>query len=539
MNEITPPVPAHSAMATLPSLLNFLSVAARDPQVDIGKFEALLRMQREILADEAKLAYGRAMAAAQQEIPPIRRDAANTQTRSRYARYETICAVAMPIISRHGFSVSFKPVPPPEPGWISLVCVVSHQDGHREEIGPLSGPPDNTGSGGKINKTALHGMISTTSYLKRNLFCAAFNIVAQDEDDDGNLGIAHTRWEAAPPPPDGPPEEDWGQAWLTSVDQQLAAEENAWKAMKLLTKATTSAPSARALKALEDLPRVREMRRTAPDEAAYEIQVAFDRARARMGAGAPAQPPAQTQPPVQPPAPTTAATFPHPLIDAAGDIIGDEYADAREWAQAYVIEFDPADAQGRAALAEHNADAIADAQKDSGAAAVLASIDERGDVRQNVSPDFAIVEPPVDRGKMSWPGYVRALKAAAADVAAEHFAAWAAAQRPRIETCAPSHRLTAARVVLDAAQAKGIADPPAWIADVIRGRPAEPTADETWVDDIIARVDAAADRAGFEAIVSDADVRRTMLRLRRDTPALFDRADAAFAAATQRFEGQG
>jgi hypothetical protein len=166
------------------SLLNFVGRAMADPTIDAGKLEVLVRLQREIVADDARLRFNRAMSAAQGEMAPIVRDARNASTSSRYAKLETIDAAIRPIYVRHGFHLSFNSEVTGGPSQ-RIVCDVAHEAGHVKPVS-LDAGLDLSGSKGKPNKTELHGLGSTISYLRRYLTCMVFNLVLTDEDNDGN-----------------------------------------------------------------------------------------------------------------------------------------------------------------------------------------------------------------------------------------------------------------------------------------------------------------------------------------------------------------
>lgn len=192
MNAILPlagSVPATASVDSPPladSLLNFVARAMADPGINVDKLQALLTIQREIVADEARLQFNRAMSLAQGEMLPVIRDAQNTQTNSKYARLETIDAVIRPIYTRHGFCLEFNSEPIEGPNE-RIVCEVSHVAGHTKKY-QLEAAPDMNGLQGKPNKTPLHGLGSTVSYLRRYLVCMMFNIVLKGEDSDGNDG---------------------------------------------------------------------------------------------------------------------------------------------------------------------------------------------------------------------------------------------------------------------------------------------------------------------------------------------------------------
>ena len=209
--------------------------AARDESIDIAKLQALLDMQRRVEQDRSIRMFNTAMADAQAEMLPVARDAMNTHTKSRYARLATIDAQMRPIYTHHGFSVRYGSQPCPREGWSRITITVAHSGGHWEE-NYLDAPPDSEGQKGTANKTAIQGIGSSVSYLRRYLLCMAFNIVLSDDidpDDDGNSGRDGTRQRLDPlndtprdpvtRPPADPLEEANGTLWLRNLTALLKA----------------------------------------------------------------------------------------------------------------------------------------------------------------------------------------------------------------------------------------------------------------------------------------------------------------------------
>lgn len=203
-------------------LLNFIERASRDPEFDVAKFEALLRMQREIIAEQARREFNQAMAAAQAEMMPVIRDATNAHTQSRYARLETIDREMRPIYTRHGFGVRFGSEPAPRAGDLRIVCTVSHSGGYSETL-YLDAPPDASGTKGTANKNPVQAVGSSVSYLRRYLLTMAFNIVLADDDGDGDGETERDRLAARAYPGNGaakPPDaldEPNGTIWLRNL----------------------------------------------------------------------------------------------------------------------------------------------------------------------------------------------------------------------------------------------------------------------------------------------------------------------------------
>ena len=165
-------------------MMEVIAAAAKDPNVDIAKMQALLEMRRQIVKDNAAIAFNVAMGAAQAEMTPVTRDAVNESNKSRYARLETIDAVIRPIYTRHGFALTFNS-PVTDSTGVTVSCTALHSDGHSKDY-TLAGGIDTMGPAGKPNKTSIQGLGSSVSYLKRYLTCMVFNIQLRNEDDDAD-----------------------------------------------------------------------------------------------------------------------------------------------------------------------------------------------------------------------------------------------------------------------------------------------------------------------------------------------------------------
>ena len=211
------------------AMLDFIERAARDPEFDVVKLEALLRMRRDMETDQNRREFNRAMAMTQAEMLPVIRDATNPHTNSTYAKLETIDAQMRPIYTRHGFSVRFGSTESPRgPEWLRVLCTVSHSGGFYE-LNHLDSRLDEVGTRGSTNKTGVQAVGSTVSYLRRYLLLMVFNIVlADDPDDDGETQRTRTTTtrttERTKPPPD-PLDEREGQQWLQNFRAELSRAE--------------------------------------------------------------------------------------------------------------------------------------------------------------------------------------------------------------------------------------------------------------------------------------------------------------------------
>lgn len=179
-----------STPAEEPSATNMLAMierAAGNPAIDVDKMERLLALHERIVARQAETAFNIALAEAQNEMPRIQRDAKNPSTNSLYARLESLNKEAVPIYTKHGFSLSFGTAESKLTDSVMVTCVVSHRDGFSRNY-QCDIPLDIAGAKGNLNKTRTHGFGSTLSYGRRYLTLLIFNISLVNEDDDGNQG---------------------------------------------------------------------------------------------------------------------------------------------------------------------------------------------------------------------------------------------------------------------------------------------------------------------------------------------------------------
>ena len=175
---------APEAQSDARTIIQVIERAAMNPDVDISKMERLLAMQERIHDRTAKAAYAAALAAMQPELPiiaergGIKDRGGNVQ--SRYALWEDIVGVITPILSRHGFALSFRTGN--DANGVTVTGVLSHREGHSEQTS-LTLPIDTSGS-----KNAVQSVGSSTSYGKRYTCAALLNLRTGESDDDGQAG---------------------------------------------------------------------------------------------------------------------------------------------------------------------------------------------------------------------------------------------------------------------------------------------------------------------------------------------------------------
>src|SRR5690606_4825161 len=99
-----------------------------------------------------------------------------------FARFEDIHLAVMPILTRHGFDLSFRNGLSPE-GKVRVTTILSHIGGHSEET-YFDLPHDSSGS-----KNAVQAVGSSTSYAKRYGVLSILNIRVAGEDDDAVAAV--------------------------------------------------------------------------------------------------------------------------------------------------------------------------------------------------------------------------------------------------------------------------------------------------------------------------------------------------------------
>lgn len=155
--------------------------------LDAGQLKQLVDLQEQCRAARAKEAFSLAMNQCQAEMPCIVRESENKQTKSSYAKLEHIISQTKPVLSRHGFSLSFSEDECPRPEWKRTVCLVRHVEGHSERHF-IDLPVDGIGAKGNAigAMNPVQGAISTGTYAQRILHCRIFDLTIADTDLDGN-----------------------------------------------------------------------------------------------------------------------------------------------------------------------------------------------------------------------------------------------------------------------------------------------------------------------------------------------------------------
>lgn len=188
---------------------------ALNPEMPVDKLQALMEMQRSVLADRAKAAFASAFAEMQRDLPVIV-ERAKGHNDKKYAPLEDIVEVVRPILARHGFSLSHRTEWPGN-GTVRIVGILAHRDGHERTSEFITGA-DKSG-----NKNDVQAYGSSMSYGRRYTTNDLLCIVTRGEDDDA-------RRTASVQEPEG--YDQWALDIKASADEGLAAFTKAWQASK-------------------------------------------------------------------------------------------------------------------------------------------------------------------------------------------------------------------------------------------------------------------------------------------------------------------
>lgn len=165
----------------------FLMQALANPEIPADKLEVVMKMRREVLADEARENFHSHFAAFSAELPQVERDGTvelvkDGQTKGRYpfTTIEAMDKVLRPLLAKHGFAISFSSRDDKD-----MIVITGTLVGWGwEKSSTYSLPPD-AGPG----RNALQARGSARRYAKRYITDDLCNVVRKGKDDDGRGAI--------------------------------------------------------------------------------------------------------------------------------------------------------------------------------------------------------------------------------------------------------------------------------------------------------------------------------------------------------------
>lgn len=177
------------ALSESQALMAMIERVASNPEIDLDRFDRLIKMRNDLADRENKAAYAASMSRAQGRMGPVVATLRNDQTKSNYADLAAIAEAITPIYTEEGLSISFSTIPS-EPDHQGIQAEVFHASGY-SRIYDFQVPLDGAGIRGNANKTATHAYGSTLTYGRRYAKLMIFDIATKD-DKDGNQSKKET-----------------------------------------------------------------------------------------------------------------------------------------------------------------------------------------------------------------------------------------------------------------------------------------------------------------------------------------------------------
>lgn len=166
------------------SIMEGIMLLAKDKDFDAGKLKLMQEMFFTQEDRNREAAFARDFVGAQGEMPKIPKRGFNQHTKSKYEFLEDVIDAITPVMSSHGFGLSFGEYDSKFDGCVGVSAILFHKDGHSKEF-KYDCPLDAVGINNSRNKTDVHGKGSAISYGRRYLSKMIWNLSTGD-DDDGN-----------------------------------------------------------------------------------------------------------------------------------------------------------------------------------------------------------------------------------------------------------------------------------------------------------------------------------------------------------------
>ena len=171
--------------------LSLIAEAMHKENFNIEILERLMKMQNDMEEKEAKKAFNQDFSMMMAEIPVIAKTGKNTFNGTVFAKLEDIVEITRSILSKYGFSVTYKQEQEmitgakTEPTSIfcnmTVKCILKHRLGHEESNEILL--PIATIKG----QTPIQAMGMGSTYGRRYTLMQALNIATAGQDNDGNI----------------------------------------------------------------------------------------------------------------------------------------------------------------------------------------------------------------------------------------------------------------------------------------------------------------------------------------------------------------
>jgi hypothetical protein len=155
-----------------------------NPDLPIERAEQAFNFYMKVQDEQARKEFATAMVAAQAAMKPVRKDADNGQTKSKYASFDALDRAIRDIYTNHGFAISYNTETTAADS-LNVVANVMHSSGYERRYEILM-PSDGKGAKGGDVMTKTHATGSAFQYGRRYLLAGIFNLATTAKDDDGN-----------------------------------------------------------------------------------------------------------------------------------------------------------------------------------------------------------------------------------------------------------------------------------------------------------------------------------------------------------------
>lgn len=177
-----------------PTMLQVVMAAAGDPNTDADKLERLLNIGLTLEEEKRKQEFNRAFHAAYSEISQIRITKNGTilyegrngkaDSKIKFVKHDDLSRAIKPVLTKHGLTQTFSAEIVQQPPKTVVVLTIMHVNGYSKDWRSVPMPMVDSGGG----KNDVQGAGSISTYGRRFAIMEAFDIVAEDADDNGSLG---------------------------------------------------------------------------------------------------------------------------------------------------------------------------------------------------------------------------------------------------------------------------------------------------------------------------------------------------------------
>jgi hypothetical protein len=187
--------PADLATFTATSMMSMVRELALDERIDAAKLETVMRVANQQQDREREIQFYQDKNRAVRDMPMIRKDGrivildkahpedmSKARVQGHFEKWPDVQAAITPVLDRYHLTLTHKI--DHADGQTVVIAVLTHDNGYREESGPMRLPLDT--SGGKNN---VQGAGSSQTYGMRYTARAicGLKLVGGQQDDDGNL----------------------------------------------------------------------------------------------------------------------------------------------------------------------------------------------------------------------------------------------------------------------------------------------------------------------------------------------------------------